>query len=189
MSLFHWKKLSSEIKAENPWWSYRVDRFLGPKSKEVSYHSMEHPGTVVIIGLNAEGKIPLVRQFRPLFDAECTELPAGRIDEGQALLQAARIEFAQEANFAATKLSQIGKFMVAPGCSNAWAFVFLATDLVPANDTPADEMEEFEHMLATPAELDTLIANGTIQDGVSITAWALAKPHILALLDQENATR
>ncbi|MFA6131254.1 MAG: NUDIX hydrolase [Patescibacteria group bacterium] len=186
MSLYHWKKLSSEVKAENPWWTYRIDHFLGPKGQEITYHYMDDPGAVVIVGLTAQGKILLNKEYRPLFDEEQIEFPCGRIDEGQSPIQAARVEFGQEAGFTAHVFKEVGKFAISNGRSNARAHVFLASDLVEANEIQPDVTEEFEHFEMSPQEIDASIASGAIIDGITISAWTIAKPHILALLDQEN---
>jgi hypothetical protein len=55
--------------------------------------------------------------------------------------------------------------------------VYLATGLKFVGSAP-DETEEFELVWLTPHELDEQIQNCTIWDGMTMAAWAIARPRI-----------
>lgn len=177
MSLTPWKKIRSEVVAENPWWKYRKDTLIAPNGEEHEYHYMSDLGGVMIVAINDEGKIPLVRQYRPIFDRESLEFPAGGIEVGGDPLEAAHRELAEETDWAAKEMKLVGSVAVTPGRADTIEHVFVAKKLYK-KPTDADPTEEFEVIWRTPEEIDQMINSQEINDGWAITAWHLAKPHL-----------
>ncbi len=187
MTLTPWKKLSEEVLAENPYWKYCKAVFATIDGKQHDYFYVQSRGAATIIGITDEGKIPLVNQYRPLVGRESLEFPMGGRD-GQEPLVAARREFAEEAKMQARHFELVGTHIACNGILTEDQAVYVAWDLTQV-ESEQDETEEFEHFLMTPGEIDLAIAEGRIDDGMSISAWCQAKPRVLALIDQQKAKR
>jgi len=183
MALERWKKISEEKLAENPWWSYWLAKFEFKKGKIAEFHFIRSLDSVGIIAVDQDGKIPLVKQYRCLFDKFSLEIPMGGIEEGQTPEDGARAELAEEAQLKAEHIELIGEY----NCNNARVqqsdYVFVAYGL---SDTVAeiDETEEFERYRYSVDEVESLIENGEISAGMTIASWHLAKPRVLEIIEQ-----
>ncbi len=99
-----------------------------------------HPGSVVVLALDDEERVLMLRQYRHPVRAELWELPAGLRDEpGEPAVRTAARELAEEADVVAHRWWRLVDFLASPGCSDERIEVFLARDLTPV---PADERHE-----------------------------------------------
>jgi ADP-ribose pyrophosphatase len=181
-----WKRLTTKVLQKNPWWEYRYDTCIMPNGKEGEYHYMHSLRSVAVVPVTDEGKIPLVRQYRYLFEKEMIDLPMGHVEEGQSALEAAHKELAEEVCFSAGKMEDVISFEPFVGKADDVCTVFVASQLRPV-DSSCDESEEFEHLEVFPHELDEMIATGKITDGMTIAAWTLAKPRVLQIINEKNS--
>lgn len=102
-----------------------------------------HPGAVVVVALDDEGRVVLVNQYRHPVRARLDELPAGLLDvPGEPALDAAKRELAEEAQLAAGDWNVLLDLVSSPGCSNEAVRIFLARDLsAVASDFVAEHEE------------------------------------------------
>lgn len=105
---------------------------------------VRHPGAVGIVPLWDDGTVTLVRQYRHAVGRELLEIPAGRLDPGEALEAAALRELEEETGLRAARLRALGSFFPAPGFCSEELHLFVASGLVPAGSArrPADPDEE-----------------------------------------------
>jgi ADP-ribose pyrophosphatase len=178
MALGRWRRLWQKELFRNPWWTYRVDGFALPSGRLGEYHCAHTHGSAMVAPLLADGRLLLVNQYRYLLDRESLELPCGGVKAGSTHLETARAELAEEAGFTAGALMSVGSFNPCNGLTDEICEVFLATGLGPTGDVEADETEEFERLVLTPAEIEARIATGEIWDGMTIAAWHLLVPHL-----------
>ncbi len=169
-----WKRLNSKIVHKNPWWTYKLDEFEIPGGVRGEYHHVFTRGSSMIIPRLDDGRILLVKQYRYLCDRESIEFPCGSVKSGSDYLQTAHAELQEESGFCAGKMAQIGEFNPFNGVTGEICRVFLASGLEKAISTP-DATEEFELLRCTPAEIDILIRDGIIWDGMTLAAWLLAR--------------
>lgn len=182
-----WQRLSTDIISQNPWTQFRHDRFRMPSGKECDYYYLHTDGSVSIIALQSDGRVILHRQYRYLFDRDSLELPGGGIKADQSPEEAFRAELAEEAGVRANQFRCLGTLAPANGVFDEVQHVFLAWDLKPVV-AEADETENFELVPLTPAEIDEKIESNEMWDGFSIGPWALARPHVLALIESTKET-
>jgi ADP-ribose pyrophosphatase len=104
---------------------------------------VEHPGAVAIAPVTAADELVLVRQYRHAARDTLLELPAGRIEPGEAPLAAARRELAEETGLTAGRWRERARVLAAPGISSEWIWLFEARDLESGPSSP-DEDEELE---------------------------------------------
>src|SRR5436305_4518596 len=87
------KVLSSREVYRGPVFRVTSDRVIEPGGIRVRRDVVRHSGSVVVLAVDENGTQPrilLERQYRYAAQANLWELPAGRIDEGEAELDAAK---------------------------------------------------------------------------------------------------
>jgi len=177
MSLKPWKKISSEIKSKNLWWTYIYDKCELPNGKIHEYHYVHTAGSSFIIPIKENGKIILVNQYRYLNARFSIEFPGGGIKEGQLPEQVARKELIEETGFDGV-LEKVGFFNPYNGVTDEICHVFIARNLKPSDKETKDDSEEFEMLELTSEEIDKLIQTNEIYDGMTMAAWAIVKSKI-----------
>jgi ADP-ribose pyrophosphatase len=117
--------------------SVEVDKRRFPNGTEHEVAIVRHAPAVVVIPIEADGRVVLIRQFRAAIDRELWEVPAGSLDEGESPDAAAKRECEEEIGRAPHRVQRLGEWYPTPGyCDEAMIF-FLATDLRrPAPDSP-----------------------------------------------------
>ncbi|QOJ79102.1 NUDIX hydrolase [Infirmifilum lucidum] len=84
---------------------------------------------VVIVPVKSDGRIVFVEQWRAPLKRWVIELPAGKLEEGEKPLEAARRELEEETGYRAGKWEYVGGFSVAPGYSDEVLHFFIASGL------------------------------------------------------------
>jgi ADP-ribose pyrophosphatase len=155
-----------------------------PDGNQKHYDLVGHNGSVTLVPVNDRGEIYFVRQYRIGVKDYLLELPAGVLDTGEDPEAGAGREIREETGMAASHLLKIGDFYMAPGYSDEFLTIFLATGLYPSPlSADADEFLEIEII---PAHKALAMAEaGQIQDGKSLAALFLAKPHLTKLFGEE----
>src|SRR5688572_5517716 len=97
-----------------------------PEGFEIRRAIIRHPGSAVMMALDLKGRVLLVRQFRLPANDYMWELPAGRLDEGETALDAARRELREETGYSAAKWTELASYFASPGFLEERMTVFLA---------------------------------------------------------------
>ena len=169
--------LKSDILMKGRAFAIRRDTLKTPDGHETKFEIIEHGGSVVIIPIDENGNVLLVRQYRHAAGGDLLELPAGTLDEDEKPEACAAREIREETNMAAGMLKKLGDFYLAPGYSTEFMHVFLATDL-SYNPLEEDE-DEFLSVEALPvAEAIQKAERGEIPDAKSLAALFLARPYL-----------
>ncbi|MGA2130695.1 MAG: NUDIX hydrolase [Bryobacteraceae bacterium] len=131
---------------------------------------VRHIGSAVMMAVDDKKRILLVRQFRLPAGKNLWELPAGRLDEGETPLQAARRELKEETGYKARTWKRLAAFWPSPGYVAERMTIFLATGLTAGEAQPMDD-ERIECRWFTRPELDGMIRAGKIEDGKTIIGF------------------
>ena len=150
----------------------RVDEIEVSSSLNVRREVVEHPGAVVIVPIDREGRILWVRQYRHAAGRSLLELPAGTLEAGEKPEVCARRELAEETGFAAASWSVLGGFYSAPGFCSEYLHAFAATDLTP-EVAQADEDEDITVEALSLDESFALMDSAQIEDAKSLAALHL----------------
>src|SRR3954468_10283660 len=87
--------------------SVEVERKRFPNGQEHEVAVVRHPPSVVLIPVQDDGRVVLIRQFRPSIGRELWELPAGSLDEGESAAAAAARECEEEIGRAPHKVERL----------------------------------------------------------------------------------
>jgi ADP-ribose pyrophosphatase len=136
------------------------------------YHAVGQPDYIAIIACTSDGKIPIVRQFRPALEQFTWELPAGLLDAGEAAADCCRRELLEETGLAAQTVHALGVYAPCTArLSNRVHSFFVETG--PRAEKHSLEAG-IEVNLVTPKELASLIRSGEFILQLHIGAILLA---------------
>jgi ADP-ribose pyrophosphatase len=157
------KLISSKEITRTPIFWVTLDRALDPDGFEIKRAIVQHLGSAVMMPVDDRDRILLVRQYRLPARRYLWELPAGRVDPGETLLQAARRELAEETGYRARHWKKLAVFYPSPGFLAEKMTIFLATGLIRGDAKPMED-ERIEVRWFTARELDQQIRSGKILD-------------------------
>jgi ADP-ribose pyrophosphatase len=167
------KVISSEVLYQG---RLRGIRELVENDRGVQYfhETIEHPGAVVVLPINAQGEIVCVSQYRRSIDALVLELPAGTLEKDEPPLECARREIQEEIGFAARRMVALGTLLPAPGFCNEVQHLFIAQDLYPQS-AEQDEDEEISVVTLTAPQFEERVISGEINDAKTIALFFKAR--------------
>ena len=147
------------------------DRAVDEKTKfEIKRSVVRHIGSAVMMAVDDRKRILLVKQYRLPAEKYLWELPAGRLDDGEKPLQAAKRELIEETGYRAKKWSKLASFWVSPGYVQERMTIFLAEDLTAGEATPMDD-ERIETRWVKHKDLAKMIEDGEIEDAKTIIGY------------------
>lgn len=167
--------LSRRTVFRGPVFSVTSERVREPGGITARRDVVRHPGSVVVLAVDESRRAPRVlleRQFRHAAGAALWELPAGRIDPGEAELAAARRELLEETGFTARRWRRLLRFYVSPGFLDETMAVYLARGLRRGQAQPEDD-ESIRARFFPLAQALRMVAAGRIRDAKTIAgiAW------------------
>lgn len=157
------KTISSEELIRTPIFHVTMDHALDPDGFEIKRAIVQHPGSAVVMPVDEKKRVLLVRQYRLPAVKYLWELPAGKVDEGETPLQAAKRELAEETGYRAKKWEKLAIFYPSPGFLAEKMTIYLAHDLTAGEQTPMED-ERIEMKWFTAKEIDALIQGYKIID-------------------------
>lgn len=145
-----------------------------PNGVECDLEILRHPGAAAVVPVLPDGRVVLIRQFRYAANGFILELPAGRLEPGEAPETCAHRELAEETGYRASRMEPLGPIFTTPGFTDEHIHLFLATEL-EAGHSQREADECIETVLMPMADALTLIVRGELIDGKSIAGlWAAA---------------
>jgi ADP-ribose pyrophosphatase len=166
----HAKVLQSRVAFRAPVFYVTTEQVREPNGVTARRDVVRHPGSVVVLAANDTGqpwRVLLIHQFRYAAGRELWELPAGRIDEGENPLAAAKRELLEETGFSAQRWKKALTFFSSPGFLDETMALFLARDLKRGIAQP--EADEVIHARFFPLSLAVkMVISGKILDAKTI---------------------
>lgn len=155
-----WPKIKARRTTKVSPWMEIVEReveFSAGTPSEL-YHAVAQQDYVAMVARTPDGRIPIVRQYRPALEQFTWELPAGLVDKGETPADACRREFLEETGFPAKKVHELGSYAPCTArLSNRVHSFFIEAG--SRGDQPTTEAG-IELKLVTPQELAALILAG-----------------------------
>lgn len=168
------KLISSEEICRTPIFWVTLDHALDPKGFEIKRAIVQHPGSAVMMPVDDKGRMLLVRQYRLPARAYLWELPAGRVDAGETVLQAARRELKEETGYAARKWTKLVSFYNSPGFVAEKMTIYVARELKAGEATPMED-ERIQTRFFSMKEVGEMIRKGQVRDAKTIIGYLLWK--------------
>ncbi len=153
------------------------DEVVEPGGHENVREVIRHDGSVVVLAVDesknpADPDVILERQYRHAARQYLLELPAGRVEPGEATLAAAKREMIEETGYRAKKWTLLTKYFASPGFLGEWMQIYLARDIRLGEAQPeADEQIEVVRMPLSKAL--ELAAENKIHDGKTLIGLML----------------
>ena len=141
--------------------SFARKRVAGPDGAEFDRHVVHHPGAVVVVPVDDDGRVLMVRQYRVAVGAALLEVPAGKRDvDGEPPEATAARELEEELGRVPGRLRALCEFYNSPGFTDEYTYLFLATELGHSERaaTSAEEQAMTIERIAF-ADVDALIAS------------------------------
>ncbi|PKO85831.1 MAG: NUDIX hydrolase [Betaproteobacteria bacterium HGW-Betaproteobacteria-12] len=148
----------------------RKDRVRLPNGQESLREYIVHPGAVVVLAFLDNGSLLFERQFRYPLRRVFLELPAGKIDAGESILDTARRELKEETGYVASEWQHLGVMHPCIGYSDERIEIFAARGLHLAGEQQLDHNEFLDVLELTPAAARQAVWDGRITDGKTISA-------------------
>jgi ADP-ribose pyrophosphatase len=168
------KLISSKELLRTPIFWVTEDRAVDPAGFEIERAIVQHHGSAVMLPVDEKGRALLVKQYRLPARQYLWELPAGRLDEGEKLLAAAKRELQEETGFRARKWRKLISFYPSPGFLAEEMTIFLATEVVQGEAAPMED-ERIEIGWFKPRNIEEMIRTGKIRDAKTIIGYSAWK--------------
>jgi ADP-ribose pyrophosphatase len=172
-----WPKIKArQTNRVSPWMTI-IERAVefAPSGRVELYHAVGQQDYIAMVAALPDGRMPIVRQYRPALEDFTWELPAGLVDPDEEPATSCRRELLEETGFAARAIHPLGTYAPCTSrLSNRVHSFYVETGL-----TPEREIIEagLELMLVSPRQLATLIAQGEFVLQLHIGALLLAVIH------------
>jgi ADP-ribose pyrophosphatase len=149
------------------------DKVRLPDGHESVREWVAHPGAVVVVAVLDNGKLLFERQYRYPLRRVFIELPAGKIDPGEHVLDTARRELREETGYKARNWRHLGTMHPCIGYSNERIEIFLAQGLTYVGHE-LDDGEILEVIELSVHDALLSVRDGEITDAKTVTAllWA-----------------
>jgi ADP-ribose pyrophosphatase len=168
--------VSSTLSYEGPLFRVYTDKII-ENGRELTRDVIRHNGSVVVLAVDdAKSKrdpmIVMERQYRHAAREFLLEVPAGKMEEGEDALAAAKRELLEETGFKAKRWRKMIRYFASPGFLGEFMQVFLAEGLTLGDAQPEyDEQIEIEMMPLSI--LLKMIDQGKIYDGKTLISVML----------------
>jgi ADP-ribose pyrophosphatase len=168
--------LSSTLSYEGPLFRVYTDNIL-EKGRELTRDVIRHNGSVVILAVDdkkstRDPMIVMERQYRHAAREFLLEVPAGKMEEGEDALAAAKRELLEETGFKAKRWRKMIRYFASPGFLGEFMQVFVAEGLTLGDAQPEyDEQIEIEMMPLS--RLLKMMDEGKIHDGKTLISVML----------------
>lgn len=167
-----WPKIKTRRTTTISPWVAIIEREVefAPGAAAEFYHAVGQQDYIAIVARTPDGKISIVRQYRPALERFTWELPAGLVENGEAPAETCKRELLEETGFPALIVHALGNYSPCTArLSNQLHSFFVETG------ARAEAAEAgIEPKLVTAAELAALIRSGEFVLQLHIGAILLA---------------
>lgn len=167
-----WKVLQSEYLFNEPWLTVRRQRMELPNGSVVpAYYVLEYPAWVCVIGITEEGKMLMVRQYRPGLERVSCELCAGVVERSDVSYEeAAKRELLEETGYGSGTWELFMTTSANPGTHNNLSYCFLATGLRKLTEPHPEATEDLSVEFYKPEQVLEMLEKDEIVQSIQAAA-------------------
>jgi ADP-ribose pyrophosphatase len=151
----------------------REDLIRYPGGEEVPYYVVVNPDSVFVVPHFDGGDTMLVRQWRHAWDQSSWEVPAGTSNAGEAPLDCARRELAEETGLSAERFTSLG-VVHGTAITTGSSHIFLAEGITQAQQNLETYEQDMEVRRLPLREAIEAALSGDIVHSTSVTALTRA---------------
>ena len=164
--------ISSKLAYKGKVFSVFQDKVEEPGGHINTREVIRHNGSVVILAVDESNNpddpdVILERQYRHAARQVLIELPAGRVDQGEKPLAAAKRELIEETGYRARRWTLLTRYFASPGFLGEWMQIYLAQDIREGKAAPEPD-ENIEVFRLPLSEALALIGANRIHDGKTL---------------------
>ncbi len=167
---------SRRVTTISPWVSIVAREVEFSRTAPVQiFHAVAQADYVSIVAMTGNGRIPIVRQYRPAIEDFSWEVPAGMVDPGETPAECCRRELLEETGLTARAVHYLGEASPCTGrLSNRIHSFFVEAGERSAAFQPEPGLAV---KLVTPAEIARLIRAGAFVSQLHLGSLLLAELH------------
>lgn len=178
MKKFEEKTIQSELKFKGRIITLQVDEVELPNGKTSNREIVKHPGAVAVIAVTKDKKIILVEQFRKALERSIIEIPAGKIEIGEAPEITALRELEEETGYTTENLQYIQSFATSPGFADEIIHLYFADNIEKMEQPVGLDADEFVELLhVTIPEMEEMVKKQQIYDAKTAFAYIWLKDY------------
>ena len=170
--------IESEMVLEGSFIRVRRDVVRTGRGRTATREIVLHPPVVVMLSLDHDGNVLLVRQYRKAIEQETLELPAGGIEEDEAVEDAVRREMVEETGYEPGRIDPLAMIYPSAGMSDELMHIFVVSDL-QGDGVPSEPADELEVVRVPFAEACGMVLDGVIKDAKSVAGILMLKSRSL----------
>ena len=166
------KPVRTEVAFATPWFELLAKTM---REGEAPYYSLRLPDYVSVVAFTHDGRVVIVRQYRPAVEHHTLELPSGLVDPGETPEETARRELLEETGYEAGEVELLGGMETDVGRLGNRIFTCVARGVrLVAGRVPE---EGIEVVLWSREELSAAIVDGRFDHAlhVAVVLIAMAK--------------
>ncbi len=162
-------------------WRVVVADFEAPDGSRFRRDIVRSPGAVavipLIVGDDGQVSVVLVSQYRPPYERQLIEIPAGMRDvAGEPPEQTGRRELAEEAGLEAGQMTHLIDMLPSPGLTDSVTTIYMATDCTPVERNLHGPEEQHSELIEVPLSTAVeMIERGEIADAKSVVGLLLTE--------------
>lgn len=165
------RRLKREKVYEGSVFEFYQDTMRLPDGKIETWDFVSHKrvGGAAVVPVLPDGRILLIRQYRPAVDRDTLELPAGARDaRGEDPSFTAARELREETGYTSSEISPLLHLKTATSWSNEETYVYLAKNCRKEGSQRLDEAEEIKVEAWPLQKLLEKIYSGQLQDAKTV---------------------
>jgi ADP-ribose pyrophosphatase len=171
-----WKILHSKLLLDrSPWLRVHEDQVALPDGRIIDgYIRLEEPDFVVVVPVQADGLIGLIRSYKHGIGAVDLQPPAGYLESDEDKLIAAKRELLEETGCEAEGWEKLGSYVISGNRGAGWAHLFLAIGCEQVTQPDSGDLEEQEMIWLPFDDVHRLWTEGEFSQVTSVAAIGLA---------------
>ena len=163
------KKVSSENVFDGVLLHVYKDKIELPNGNEAVREYIKHQGAVCVVPVTDEMEVVAVKQYRYPIGRVTIEIPAGKLDAGENILDAAKRELSEETGVESADIEYMGGLYPSVAYTDEIIHMYVAKNLVYGEAHTDDD--EFLNVVKIPLkEFVQMVMDGQIQDSKTMAA-------------------
>ncbi len=155
----------------------RVDDIMDNDGNNAKREVIEHSEAVAVLAFDDERNIFLVKQWRHPIQKDLLEIPAGCVEPGENPDDTVVRELQEEIGYKPLVIKKLGGYYSAPGFSNEYLHIYVASNLVESH-LHAEDTDEIEIIKVPYSDFANMIRRREIEDSKAYIALAMCQNNL-----------